>query len=99
MLVQGKRPWFALGVDVEECFLRCAKPLVRSHLWEIESWPDLATVPTGADLLRACLKIDQPLEEIAASLARASVCASTERERWQRLGPSIHTDTRGKPTR
>src|SRR5947207_5157273 len=38
MLVQGKRPWFALGVEVEECFLHCAKALVRSHLWETESW-------------------------------------------------------------
>ena len=71
MLVQGKRPWFALGVEVEECFLHCAKALVRSHLWETESWPDLATVPTGAELLRACPKIDQPLEEIAASLAES----------------------------
>ena len=68
MLVQGKRPWFALGVEVEECFLHCAKALVRSQLWETESWPDLATVPTGAELLRACPKIDQPLDEIAASL-------------------------------
>jgi len=49
-------------------FLHCAKALVRSHLRETESWPDLATVPTGAELLRSCPKIDQPLEEIAASL-------------------------------
>ena len=69
MLVQGKRPWFALGVEVEECFLHCAKALVRSHLWETESWPDLSTVPTGAELLRSTPKIDMPLEELAASLA------------------------------
>jgi PPOX class probable FMN-dependent enzyme len=68
MLVQGKRPWFALGVEVEECFLHCAKALVRSHLWEAESWPDLATVPTGAELLRSTPKIDTPLEELAVSL-------------------------------
>ncbi len=71
MLVQGKRPWFALGVEVEECFLHCAKALVRSHLWETESWPDLASVPTGAELLQACPKIDQPVEEIAASLVES----------------------------
>jgi PPOX class probable FMN-dependent enzyme len=68
MLVQGKRPWFALGVEVEECFLHCAKALVRSQLWETESWPDLATVPTGAELLRSTPKIDMPLEELALSL-------------------------------
>jgi PPOX class probable FMN-dependent enzyme len=71
MLVQGKRPWFALGVEVEECFLQCAKALVRSKIWEAESWPDLATVPTGAELLRACPKIHQLVEEIAASLAES----------------------------
>jgi len=52
-------------------FSTVQRHLVRSHLWETESWPDLATVPTGADLLRACPKIDQPLEEIAASLAES----------------------------
>ena len=31
----------------------------------------LALVRGGADLLRACPKIDQPLEEIAASLAES----------------------------
>ena len=41
---------------------------MRSHLWETESWPDLATVPTGAELLRSTPKIDMPLEELAASL-------------------------------
>ena len=71
MRVQGKRPWFALGVEVEKCFLHCAKALVRSHVWETESRPDLATVPTGAELLQACPKIDQPLEEIAASLVES----------------------------
>ena len=71
MLVQGKRPWFALGVEVEECFLHCAKALVRSHLWETDSWPDLSTVPTGAELLRSSPKIDMPLEELAASLAES----------------------------
>jgi uncharacterized protein len=68
MLVQGKRPWFALGVEVEECFLHCAKALVRSRLWQTESWPDLATVPTGAELLKSATPTDMTLEELAISL-------------------------------
>jgi hypothetical protein len=32
---------------------------------------DLDTVSTGAEPLRACPKIDQPLEEIAASLVES----------------------------
>jgi PPOX class probable FMN-dependent enzyme len=72
MLVQGKRPWFALGVEVEECYMHCAKALVRSHLWEAETWPDLATVPTGAELLMSATRpqdmTTEALEELAASL-------------------------------
>lgn len=51
MPVQGKRPWFAIGVEVEECFLHCGKAFLRSKLWEPEAWPDLATVPSGGQLL------------------------------------------------
>jgi hypothetical protein len=46
-------------------------PTQSSHLWETESWPDLDAVPTGAEVLQACPKIDQALEEIAASLAES----------------------------
>jgi len=53
MPVQGKRPWFAIGVEVEECFLHCGKAFLRSDLWEPGSWPDLATVPSGGQLLKA----------------------------------------------
>lgn len=55
MLVRGKRPWFALGVEVEQCFMHCAKAFVRSELWEPASWPDLSTVPTGAELILAAI--------------------------------------------
>src|SRR4051812_25750294 len=34
MQVQGKDPWFGIGVEVEECFLHCGKAFRRSHLWE-----------------------------------------------------------------
>lgn len=53
MPVQGKRPWFVIGVEIEECFLHCGKAFLRSKLWEPEAWPDLATVPTGGQLLSA----------------------------------------------
>ncbi|MCC6178122.1 MAG: pyridoxamine 5'-phosphate oxidase family protein [Chloroflexi bacterium] len=55
MLVQGKEPWFAIGVEVEECYMHCAKALRRSQLWDPETWPDLGTVPTGAELLMAAV--------------------------------------------
>jgi PPOX class probable FMN-dependent enzyme len=44
----GKRPPLAIGVEVEQCFLHCAKAFKRSHLWQPEHWPDAATVPSPA---------------------------------------------------
>lgn len=38
----GGRPLrVALGVEVEEAFLHCAKAFKRSSLWQPEGWPDL----------------------------------------------------------
>jgi PPOX class probable FMN-dependent enzyme len=49
--VQGKRPKVAIGVEVEECFLHCAKAFKRSGLWERERWPDVAGLPSMARVL------------------------------------------------
>jgi hypothetical protein len=48
---QGKRPVLAIGVEVEECFLQCAKALKRSRLWQREQWPDRAALPTLSQML------------------------------------------------
>jgi PPOX class probable FMN-dependent enzyme len=51
LAVDGKRPLLAIGVEVEECFLHCAKALRRSRLWQPESWPDAATcLPSAAQM-------------------------------------------------
>ncbi|MGE3911095.1 MAG: pyridoxamine 5'-phosphate oxidase family protein [Chloroflexota bacterium] len=69
MPVQGKRPWFAIGVEVEECFLHCGKAFLRSKLWEPEAWPDLATVPTGGQLMSATRRgADMTVDEIDKGL-------------------------------
>ena len=34
LTAQGKQPVVAIGVEVEECFLQCAKALIRSQLWQ-----------------------------------------------------------------
>src|SRR2546425_7359895 len=48
MEVGGKRPLLAIGVEVEEVFLHCAKAFKRSWLWEPERWPDLAALASSA---------------------------------------------------
>ena len=38
MVVQGRRPKLAIGVEVRECFLHCAKAFRRSGLWDSTRW-------------------------------------------------------------
>lgn len=33
-IIQGKLPLIAIGVEVDECFLHCAKAIKRSKLWD-----------------------------------------------------------------
>jgi PPOX class probable FMN-dependent enzyme len=51
MEVQGKRPQLAIGVEVEECFLHCAKAFKRSRLWQPDHWPDPSAVASMAQML------------------------------------------------
>lgn len=49
--VIGKRPPVGIGVEVEECYLHCAKAFRRSKLWEPEQWPDRKALPSMARVL------------------------------------------------
>jgi len=40
LAVNGKRPVTALVVEVEQCFMHCARAFKRAGLWEPERWPD-----------------------------------------------------------
>jgi len=52
--VHGKTPLLAIGVEVEQCFLHCAKAFRRSHLWAHEQWPGSDALPS-----LACVLFDQ----------------------------------------
>jgi uncharacterized protein len=49
--VQGKAPVLAIGVEVEQCFLHCAKAMLRSRLWAHEQWPARDVLPSFACML------------------------------------------------
>jgi PPOX class probable FMN-dependent enzyme len=68
---QGKVPLLAIGVEVDEVFLHCARSFRRGRLWDQESWP-------GADALPSmpCMLYDQTggamsLEALEARNAQA----------------------------
>lgn len=52
LAMDGRPPKLAIGVEVVEAFLHCAKALKRSFLWERERWPDRSGLPSVAVMLR-----------------------------------------------
>ena len=50
MTAQGKRPLVAVAVEVQECYLQCAKALLRSKLWKPGEWPNLKSLPSAAEM-------------------------------------------------
>jgi uncharacterized protein len=46
----GKPPKTAIVVRAEEVYTHCPKAFVRSKLWDPDTWPDPATLPTSAQV-------------------------------------------------
>ena len=59
MTVQGKRPMLAVAVEVEECYLQCAKALIRSKLWEPHEAPNERDLPSAAEMFLAHAKMPE----------------------------------------
>jgi uncharacterized protein len=76
MAVKGKAPALALVVDVSEAFMHCAKCIIRSDLWNGETWPDPETVPS----LSAAI-IDQK----GYSMTKEQLAANLEKDARERL--------------
>lgn len=51
MAVKGKSPLVGIAVDVEECFIHCAKAFIRSGLWDPSSWQEKALLPSVATII------------------------------------------------
>ena len=69
MAVGSKTPTLALAVEVEEAFLHCAKAFKRSRLWQAETWPDRAALPSlGKMLLDQVKPSGTTAEELDAAI-------------------------------
>lgn len=64
LAVQGRRPLLAIAVEVQECFLQCAKALLRSKLWEPHQTPDLQGLPCAAQMFAD--HVQMPEYDVAA---------------------------------
>lgn len=69
LTVHGKPPWLAIGIEIDECFLHCAKAFKRSHLWDPATWPERAALPSLARMLidQVCLP-SSALDEMTARI-------------------------------
>ncbi|MGD8320732.1 MAG: pyridoxamine 5'-phosphate oxidase family protein [Gemmatimonadota bacterium] len=63
MAVRGKAPDLALAVAVDEAFMHCAKCVIRSDLWDPQSWPDTAEMSSLARVLMDHAQLTCTLEE------------------------------------
>ncbi|GGG15168.1 hypothetical protein GCM10010916_35090 [Paenibacillus abyssi] len=65
----GKKPVLGIGVEVEECFMHCAKAFKRSQLWDAGSWPKKESLPVAAKIIADHVNIQGiTSEEVAKSL-------------------------------
>ncbi|MED3550230.1 pyridoxamine 5'-phosphate oxidase family protein [Cytobacillus praedii] len=69
MSFKGKKPLLGIGIEVEECFIHCAKALKRSNLWEPNSWEDKASLPSASKILLEHSKLpNESVESIQEDL-------------------------------
>lgn len=67
MAARGKMPVVGISVEVEECFIHCAKAFKRSNLWEPQKWLEKDELPSASKILFAHTKFSS-VEEIEARL-------------------------------
>jgi uncharacterized protein len=60
----AKPPKVAVGVEVEEAFLHCAKAFKRSALWRPDEWPDTAGLAAAAQIWRDHMALDLTTQEV-----------------------------------
>jgi PPOX class probable FMN-dependent enzyme len=68
---EGRPPRLAIGIEVEETFLHCAKAFIRSDLWEPESWRSLDGLARPAQIWKDHAVLATPTEEIEEYLEEA----------------------------
>lgn len=62
MAARGKAPIVGIRVEVEECFIHCAKAFKRSKLWEPQMWLEKYDLPSASEILFAHSKFTSATE-------------------------------------
>ena len=72
---KGKIPQVALVVEVRRVMFQCAKCMVRSGLWQPESWADVSSMSSLAE----AIKVHSRLTESVAEIEEVIALSETER--------------------
>jgi uncharacterized protein len=67
---EGRPPRVAVGVQVEEAFLHCAKAFIRSSLWKTEAWPSLDGLARPAQIWKDHLNLPGLTVEVIEEMER-----------------------------
>ena len=67
---RGRLPLTVIRITVEEVFLHCAKALLRSKLWQRETWPEARPVATMSEIMLDHSGLGDPAESDAEMTAR-----------------------------
>lgn len=75
--VKDRRPTAAIGVDVSEAFIHCAKSFRRGALWRPDEWPDRSDLSTAGCMLRDHIQLvgvsGETLDELLEQSYEASL--------------------------
>jgi uncharacterized protein len=63
MTHQGKKPLIGILIEVEECFIHCAKAMKRSGIWEPGTWSEKDLLPNAAKILLDHTKLPDMTEK------------------------------------
>ena len=75
---RGRLPLTVIRVAVEEVFLHCAKALLRSKLWQPETWPEARPVPSMGEMIHDQAGLGGPVESDADMTARYAKAMAAE---------------------
>ena len=76
--IKGRLPLTVIRVAVEEVFLHCAKALLRSKLWQSETWPEARPVPPMGEMMIDHPGLKGPAESDADMNARYAKVLAAE---------------------
>ena len=64
LAAEARPPKVAIGVEVEEAFLHCAKAFKRSALWRPAEWPDRTGLASPAQIWRDHMALDMTTQDV-----------------------------------